>query len=324
MSIRCEQRPPQSLGPWPDGTACYRRPHGSDVAHVAPGLRDCDQASDELGSELLWFDCDPWADDDPVVVDVPVQFTPHQLWAGALHPAWPVKASRRWDTAAAAGRELAAVAAMFVAWQVLVHWTQTRTAGARSVGLAIWHAEQALHIAIEPAVQRAALALPGVVPGADVFYDAAQWGSLVGVLGWLWWRHRDGYTLARAGIVGTTLVAWLVQLVPTAPLRLLHAGGIVDTAAAAGTSVYTDQHVVTVGQYAAFPSIHVAWAVVLGVALWRRAGRARWLGPALIVATVLDVLVTGNHSVIDCTAGALLAVVVARVARRFGRPVPTC
>ena len=73
----------------------------------------------------------------------------------------------------------------------------------------------------------------------------------------------------------TTLLCLLIQLVPVAPPRLLP--GYVDTAAKYGESVYGLGF--GADQLSAMPSVHVAWAVLVGVGrVAHRVRPWRWLG----------------------------------------------
>jgi membrane-associated phospholipid phosphatase len=66
-------------------------------------------------------------------------------------------------------------------------------------------------------------------------------------------------------------------------------------------------------QFAAMPSLHVAWALWCAAALWvegRRSRRPTWwfrlAGAAYAGATVITVLATGNHYVLDAVGGAVV------------------
>jgi hypothetical protein len=61
---------------------------------------------------------------------------------------------------------------------------------------------------------------------------------------------------------------------------------------------------------AAMPSIHVGWALLVGIAMWSGStSRWRWIGPAHAVATSLVVVWTANHYWLDgIVAAGLLAV----------------
>ena len=89
---------------------------------------------------------------------------------------------------------------------------------------------------------------------------------MVVFLVWLWLRHRDRYPFFRNMIVAFTGMALLVQMVAVAPPRLIGGTGLVDTAAVYGQSVYATFGDIA-DQYAAMPSIHVGWAVLIAFAV---------------------------------------------------------
>jgi hypothetical protein len=113
---------------------------------------------------------------------------------------------------------------------------------------------------------------------------------------WLFVRHRDRYRPVRQVMAWTTLGCLLIQLLPVAPPRMLP--GIVDTGMRYGQSVYSNG--LPIDQMAAMPSVHVAWAVLVGWYVWR-IGPARWraVGPAHAAITVFVVVATGNHWWLD-------------------------
>ena len=117
------------------------------------------------------------------------------------------------------------------------------------------------------------------------------------------------------------LLAWLTAaalavhlLFPLAPPRMLTDVGMVDTGRLFGPAVYGSPTADTLtNQYAAMPSLHVAWALAVAIALiGATTGRWRWLWLAHPALTLLVVVVTGNHYWLDAiVATALLGVVAA-------------
>jgi membrane-associated phospholipid phosphatase len=74
-----------------------------------------------------------------------------------------------------------------------------------------------------------------------------------------------------------------------------------------------------VNQYAAMPSLHVGWDLLVGLTVAAVAAH-RWLrvlGRLLPLLMVLAVVVTGNHYLLDVLAGALLALLGLLVADRL-------
>jgi hypothetical protein len=120
---------------------------------------------------------------------------------------------------------------------------------------------------------------------------------------WLFVRHRDQYRPVRQVMAWTTLGCLLVQLVPVAPPRMLP--GFVDTGLLTHQSVYSNG--LAIDQLSAMPSVHVAWAVIVGYYAWRISpSRWRWLGPAHTVTTILVVVTTANHWWLDGIVAVLI------------------
>ncbi len=116
----------------------------------------------------------------------------------------------------------------------------------------------------------------------------------------------------------------LIQLFPVAPPRLLPHIGIVDTGALIGPSTYAGG-APGIDQLSAMPSMHVAWALIVGGAIvWVAKSRFRWLALLYPVATVVVVVLTGNHYWADGIAAAALCVLAAQIVLRMapdlGRP----
>jgi drug/metabolite transporter (DMT)-like permease len=128
---------------------------------------------------------------------------------------------------------------------------------------------------------------------------------MLGFLIWLFVRHRDQYRPVRQVMAWTTLGCLLVQLVPVAPPRMLH--GFVDTGRLFNQSVYS--HGLPIDQLSAMPSVHVAWAVLIGWYVWRVSpSRWHWIGAVHAVLTVFVVVSTANHWWLDgIVAVAILA-----------------
>jgi hypothetical protein len=161
---------------------------------------------------------------------------------------------------------------------------------------------------------------PWLVEGANTFYGYAHLNGMALFLLWIWWRHRQQYARARTVIVLSTLACLLVQIVPVAPPRLLAERGFVDTALAYGQSVYGEFGTGMANQLSAMPSVHVGWAVIVAVFVWRCGGRGwRWLGVAHAVTTTLVVVVTANHWWLDGIVAAGFVAIALPVGARLDR-----
>jgi len=132
------------------------------------------------------------------------------------------------------------------------------------------------------------------------------------------------FPVVRDGLVIMTLFGVVVHLVfPLAPPRMLD--GIIDASTMYGPNPYALPGSGAANQFAAMPSMHVAWAMVFGWALFRaRAPRPlRILGVLHPVMTVLVVIITGHHFVLDALVGSVLAAVGLVIAARLHRPKGT-
>ncbi|WP_406265260.1 phosphatase PAP2 family protein [Nocardia sp. NBC_00881] len=146
---------------------------------------------------------------------------------------------------------------------------------------------------------------------ANFYYATAHFTAAVAVLLWLWVFRPEHYRWTRNLMVALTGTALVVHmLVPLAPPRMLPDQGFVDLAVVHGQSVYgaADSGGLS-NQFAAMPSLHVGWALLLAFAVVAaNRSRWRWLALAHPALTTLVVVGTANHYWLDISvAGVLLA-----------------
>lgn len=216
---------------------------------------------------------------------------------------------RRWSRfVSAAAFEVALVCALFALWQIANRATHTNIAGGLAHGRAVWHFERWLHLPSETSAQQLILGQHWLVRASNYYYDTAHLTGMVIFLIWLWLRHRDKYAHWRNVMALFTAASLLVEIVPVAPPRLIGHTGLVDTAMVYGQSVYAFVGSGLADQYAALPSIHVGWAVLISVAVIRSSpSKWRWLAALHGSLTFLVVVITANHYWVDgLTAIALL------------------
>jgi hypothetical protein len=202
--------------------------------------------------------------------------------------------------------EAAILAVLYALWQLAGTWSVTGTSAA--LGRARWirHFDDSLPLPSEHTVQSAVLGHPLVVQGANLYYASMHFTMMFVFLIWLFVRHRDQYRPVRATMAWATLVCLLIQFAPVAPPRMLH--GFVDTGLLYDQSVYSNGF--AADQLSAMPSVHVAWAVVVGwYAVRIGTSRWRWIAAVHAALTVFVVVATANHWWLDGIVAA--AVVVA-------------
>jgi hypothetical protein len=213
---------------------------------------------------------------------------------------------RRWSAwVASAALETALVCALFALWQLANRATHTHQLGGLANGRAVWHAERVLHVPSEVWLQKLILGHPDIVRASNYYYATAHLTGMLVFLVWLWLRHRDRYAAWRNVVVLFTGVSLLVEMIPVAPPRLIGNTGLVDTAMVYGQSVYAFVGSNLADQYAAMPSIHVGWALLIAVACWSCSTSPwRWIGVAHGVLTMFVVVATANHYWFDGLAAA--------------------
>lgn len=194
-----------------------------------------------------------------------------------------------------------------------------RAAAALAHGRGILSLERSLHIAPELALNRWLVAHGTLATVLSYYYDNAHFIVTFGLLGWLWWRRADIYPPLRSSLVVINLIGLLVfWLYPVAPPRMLVSSGFTDVVAASHTfgSWHTGSLAADADQFAAMPSLHIAWAVWCTFALWKLSAR-RWVRVVAVLyplLTTVAVLATGNHYLLDVLAGlATTALAVALV-----------
>ena len=151
---------------------------------------------------------------------------------------------------------------------------------------------------------------------ACFFYATLHFVVTPAVMIWTYWARPAAYRHARtvlAVITGAALAGF--WMFPTAPPRLLAGAGFHDTLLSySGWGWWGSDASVPAGaaaianQFAAMPSLHLAWAVWCAATVVRLTRRAwvRRVAVAYPVLTALVVLGTANHYLLDVLAGALL------------------
>ncbi|WP_052432552.1 phosphatase PAP2 family protein [Streptacidiphilus carbonis] len=205
-------------------------------------------------------------------------------------------------------RETATVLGLFALWQFAGQLSVMGTEDAVGRGEWIWRTERSLGLPDEYTLQHWVLPHHWLVQGANYYYATMHFGAMVALLAWVFLRHRGSYPWVRTTLILVTAASLAVQLIPVAPPRLLPGGGMVDTAMVYGQSVYGQTVAgLQADSYSAMPSVHVAWCVMVAVAVIRISpSRWRWLVVVHPVLTVAVVLVTANHFWLDGVAAVAL------------------
>ena len=171
--------------------------------------------------------------------------------------------------------------------------------------------ERGVHLFFEPHVQGWAINHAAVIHVADWMYVNSHFLVTTTFLIWLYVARNHAYYFVRNMFMIAMLFALLgYVLFPTAPPRYLPEWGFQDTVADFFGAGVSQGASVLYNPYAAMPSMHVAFALMIAVPaiqlMRHRALKIVWGFYPLLVTFV--VISTGNHFWLDGAVGALVAV----------------
>ena len=181
-------------------------------------------------------------------------------------------------------------------------------------GRSIQHLQDDLHLNWELSINRFVAGHEWIAQILDYYYATLHFLVTPAVLAWLFMRRPHLYRGARTVLFATTIVGLVgFYLYPTAPPRLLPQFGYIDTVIRFHTwgSLADPDIAEHSNQYAAMPSLHIAWAVWCGVVivvcarhLWVRA-----LGVLYPFGTLTVIVGTANHFILDAVGGVVILVI---------------
>jgi membrane-associated phospholipid phosphatase len=186
--------------------------------------------------------------------------------------------------------------------------------------------ERSTHTFFEPSLQAFFLPAQWVIDFANQIYMNSQFAVTIAFLVWLYLFRNDAFYFVRnmfMAAMGVALIGY--TLYPTAPPRLFPQYGFVDTITDF-SNVNHDSALVKVfiNPYAAVPSMHCAFALMIGVSGFRVSRhwftRAFWAAWPLLVVWV--VIVTANHYWVDAALGWMVAAAAAFIAFRLAKVRP--
>src|SRR5262249_6391509 len=176
--------------------------------------------------------------------------------------------------------------------------------------------ERSLHVFVEGRVQDLARGLPGLIGTLGTLYVTLHL-TVTGVyLLWLHSRRPRAFPFVRTALMTASALALIGYLTfPTAPPRDA-ALGIADTISGGRVDLNHGLISSLYNPFAAVPSMHVGYAVIVGASLIYHGRHAalRALGIAYPALVLFVVVATGNHFLVDAAAGAAVAAVGAGVA----------
>jgi hypothetical protein len=208
-------------------------------------------------------------------------------------------------------REVSVIMVLYSLWQYAGSFSLLGVDDALDRARWVVRFQEAIGLPSERALQNLMLPFPWLVKLSNAYYALVHVPALVATLVWGFFSHRQHYSRLRNALVLTTGTCLGIQLIPLAPPRMLEDLGFVDTGLLYNQSVYGRLGRGMAGQLAAMPSVHVAWALIVGWFAWKVT--CRWWAKLLCIGhaicTVLVVAATGNHFWLDGIVAGLLLMV---------------
>jgi membrane-associated phospholipid phosphatase len=187
--------------------------------------------------------------------------------------------------------------------------------------------EQALGLFVEPTVHAWAEGTSWVADAASWAYVNSHFTVTTATLAFIYLRRNPSfYFIRNMFMVAMGIALVLYAAYPTAPPRFMPEWGFNDSVARfTGLTAEGSSADALYNPFAAVPSMHVAFALMLGLPMARIARRrpvkALWLCYPALVSFV--VVATANHWWFDAFTGALTAAAAALAALLFARWRPT-
>ena|SRR5438270_5091701 len=184
--------------------------------------------------------------------------------------------------------------------------------------------ERATHIFVEPSINAWAQSKHLLIDATDWIYLNGHFFVTLGVLAFIYVRRNDSFYFVRNVVMVSMALALIgYWLYPTAPPRDFHEWGFTDSVSqfmtgGFGFIDYGPAKAFT-NFYAAVPSMHVCFALIIGLSMSRlvrrRVAKVLWCMYPLLVTFV--VVATANHYFTDVFLGAVTAGISAVLAHRL-------
>lgn len=186
---------------------------------------------------------------------------------------------------------------------------------------AIERLERSLGIAWEHAAQSVIVGSSTLVTLANWVYIWGHWPVIIVSATWLYTHRPAHYRVLRNAVIASGLIGFLFfYALPTAPPRLTGLG-LTDTVLEQSNAYRALQPPSLTNQYAAMPSLHFGWNLLVGIVLFSAVAcvAVRLFAVAMPLAMGFSVVATANHFVLDVVAGILVVAVGLALALLFER-----
>lgn len=187
--------------------------------------------------------------------------------------------------------------------------TEGSVGGAQRNASRVLDVERFVGIDVELGLQKAIDGRQVVIDLANWIYIWAHWPVVAATLIWLVFRHRHHFfELRNAMFISGAIGLVIFAMFPVSPPRLF-GPEYVDTVTQHSEAYRVLQPPGLVNKYAAVPSLHFGWNLLVGLVWFRvwRAPAARLIALAMPAAMAFAVVATANHWTLDVMAGGIVA-----------------
>ena len=223
------------------------------------------------------------------------------------------------ENLAQAATEMTIIAVLYSIWRMARTLPLVQAEGAldRARSIAEW--QDRFLLPTELSVQQFLIDNDWLARLASLYYVGLHVPALWVFLVWLFIRQRHAFSQWRNILAIVTAFCLFIRFVRVAPPRFLPELGYIDLPAVYDLSPYGPIGTGVSQQFAAMPSIHVAWAAIVSIgAVAASTSKWRWLALAHLIITVIVVAGTGHHWWAD---GLIIAPImaIAWLMDRYGR-----
>jgi hypothetical protein len=215
--------------------------------------------------------------------------------------------------------ELAAIAALYGLYEGVRGFGSASLETARAHTADIVALERHAGVFVERPVQGAVDHLPLVPAFLGFAYMSLHLAATAAMLAWVHRSHRERFAVVRTTLVIATAISLAIYvLYPAAPPRLAGLGFADTVTRNAHVNLSSDALGSLYNPFAAVPSLHFGYALLVGATVYALA-RRRWvrlLGAAYPAFMLFTIVATGNHFFFDAAAGGLVVVASFLLARR--------
>ncbi len=171
--------------------------------------------------------------------------------------------------------------------------------------------QESLGLDWEATLQQQILGTDWIVAAFNWIYIYGHFPVIIASLVLLFGLSRRNFiTLRNALVVSGAIGLVCFALYPVAPPRLFDPNEFFDSLGELSHSYHVLQNPKLTNQFAAVPSFHVGWNLLVAIAVWRasRFTLLRILAVASPVLMISAVVLTANHWLVDIVAGVSVAI----------------